>query len=90
MNHNNADFQLLDVRDCRDVAPPTPKQIAALWPGDSVLLQAGNTRFTVEILSRRKRHLFFGRATESTPLFAAGPELSFEARHVLETFRYHA
>jgi hypothetical protein len=84
----STDLQLLDVRSLRDVTPPTSKEIAALWQGDSVLLQAGNTRFTVEIRSRLKRHLFRGRVTESTPLLPAGQEISFEARNILEVFRY--
>jgi hypothetical protein len=86
---NNADLQLLDVRALRDdVVLPAAKEIAALLPGDSVLLQASNTRFAVEIRLRRKRHLFTGRVIESTPFLPAGQEISFEPRHIIEVFRY--
>ena len=84
----NTDLQLLDVRALRDVTLPTAKEIAALLPGDSVLLQASNTRFAVEIRLRRKRHLFTGRVIESTPFLPAGQEISFEPRHIIEVFRY--
>jgi hypothetical protein len=83
----NTEFQLHDVTKRSDLNPPSPAEIKRLSEGDSVELEAESHRFTVEILSR-KRHVFIGRVTESTPFLPAGAIISFHKTNIIRTYSY--